>query len=205
MAVVMHRVNGKVMTASGSDPDDKVIVDPAGLEPGGHGCSAGRPDEPRAGLARGTRDHLPCPQPAAEGHSSRSGPHAPERDPVAVLRAWPHSTGPHGDVPPRARTATPPPPTQRRIDDKIVLAHLALDLYREIDQIQGAVHRAPSTASSAPAPEPCSDPRCTMQAHVLRGALVEACLLVQRVAMSTPDDRLDIEDRIYELLELLRH
>jgi hypothetical protein len=129
-----------------------------------------------------------------------------ERDPVAVLRAWPHSTGTAAAPPPPSRAVSAPPaPRGRRIQDKIVLAHLALDLFQEIDQLQAIVQRAHDGSPCDPDTDTCSDPRCAATVDVLRGALVEACLLVQRVAMMPPDERLDIEDRIHDLLELLHH
>jgi hypothetical protein len=127
-----------------------------------------------------------------------------ERDPVAVFRAWPHSTGGTAAPPPRTLEARPSP-RGRRIQDKIVLAHLALDLFQEIDQMQAIVQRAHDGSSCDPDSGTCADPRCAATIDVLRGALVEACLLVQRVAMMPPDERLDIEDRIHDLLELLHH
>jgi hypothetical protein len=129
-----------------------------------------------------------------------------ERDPIAVLRAWPHSTGSTAAPPPPPRALTAPQsPSGRRIQDKIVLAHLALDLFQEIDQLQAIVQRAHDGSSCDSDSATCSDPKCAATVDVLRGALVEACLLVQRVAMMPQDERLDIEDRIHELLELLHH
>jgi hypothetical protein len=148
--------------------------------------------------------------PPSPGPPRGTAPRAYERDPVAVLRAWPHSTRSHDVSIENARTApvenarTAPPPSrgQRRVQDKIVLAHFALDLFREIEDLQAIVERAHEV--SEPGAPACADPRCRARANVLRGALVEACLLVQRVAMMAPDEQLDIEDRIHELLELLR-
>src|SRR5215471_20434254 len=93
------------MHPGGDDADDKVVVDPLELAvpPPGGKPAAVRPAEPRHGLARGTREHVsvsadparvPIPAPPL-----LTGPAAPPRglarDPVAVLRAWPHSTAPN--------------------------------------------------------------------------------------------------------------
>ncbi|MGH2901959.1 MAG: hypothetical protein ACRDMZ_25010 [Solirubrobacteraceae bacterium] len=208
---------------SGKDTNDKVVVDPALLEEAAASTPrvTVRADEPRA-FARGTRDRVTVPSAPPPGSARGAGPRDLERDPVAVLRAWPHSTRSH-DVPianarpieharpiansrtvpiENARTAPPQSLGQRRIQDKIVLAHFALDLFREIEDLQVIVERA--HAVTEPGAAACEDPRCSAQANVLRGALVEACLLVQRVAMMAPDEQLDIEDRIHALLELLR-
>jgi hypothetical protein len=135
------------------------------------------PEVPRAVRAKGTRELA--------------------RDPVEVLRMWPHSKPAHDPpAPPRPERTLP---GRRRVEDKIVLAHLALDLYRETEQLTAAPH----DASCATASPPCTSPRCAHRVDVLRGALIEACLLVQRVAMSTPRAPEDIEDRIVELLQLL--
>jgi hypothetical protein len=201
------------------DTNDKVVVDPALLEEAAASTTRGtvRADEPRA-FARGTRDRVTVPAAPSPGSPRGAGPRDLERDPVAVLRAWPHLTRSH-DVPienarpvpienartgpiENARSAPPSSRGQRRIQDKIVLAHFALDLFREIEDLQVIVERA--HAVTEPGAAACADPRCSAQANVLRGALVEACLLVQRVAMMAPDEQLDIEDRIHELLELLR-
>jgi len=85
-----------------------------------------------------------------------------------------------------------------------VLAHLALDLFREIEQLQTIVERAQGPAPCEPRGGACTDPQCAARTDILRGALVEACLLVQRVAMMPPTERVDIEDRIHELLEVLQ-
>jgi hypothetical protein len=148
--------------------------------------------------------------PEPRGHEQRDDRReraALERDPVAVLRAWPHSTTTTAapPPPPPREVVARPSPRGRRIQNKIVLAHLALDLFQEIDQLQAIVQRAHDGSACDPDSETCSDPRCAATVDVLRGALVEACLLVQRVAMMRPDEPLDIEDRIHELLELLHH
>ncbi|HEY0991819.1 MAG TPA: hypothetical protein VGD80_32435, partial [Kofleriaceae bacterium] len=115
------------------------------------------------------------------------------RDPIAVLRAWPHSTGTVAEPPARPAGALPPA-RRRRVQDKIMLAHLALDLYQELDQLQAIVQHADDVCPCDTEAAPCSDPRCAATTDMLRGALVEACLLVQRVAMTPPAERTDIED-----------
>jgi hypothetical protein len=124
------------------------------------------------------------------------------RDPIAVLRAWPHSTSTVAEPPVRPAGVLPSP-RRRRVQDKIMLAHLALDLYQELDQLQAIVQHADDVCPSDTEAAPCSDPRCAATTDMLRGALVEACLLVQRVAMTPPEERADIEDRIHELLAVL--
>jgi hypothetical protein len=178
---------------------DKVVIDPAELEATAPSTSRVVSGELMLPLARGTREQV-----VARGSASEITERQLPRDPVAVLRAYPHSTGAPPAPPPRTRSA-PPSPGGRRIQDKIVLAHLALDLFQEIDQLQAIVQRAHDGTPCDPDSGTCSDPRCAATVDVLRGALVEACLLVQRVAMMPPDERLDIEDRIHELLELLHH
>jgi len=132
------------------------------------------------------------------------GAGALERDPIAVLRAWPHTSASRPELPPARPSSAPPAASRRRVQDKIVLAHLALDLYQEIDQLQAIVQRAHDASPAGGEVGTCSDPRCAATTDVLRGALIEACLLVQRVAMMAPAERLDVEDRIHELLELLQ-
>jgi len=196
------------------DTDEKVVVDPALLEEAAAPTARVtiRAEEPRV-FARGTRDRVTVPSAPSAAPSPApargAGPRDLERDPVAVFRAWPHSTRSR-DVPienaptvpiENARTAPPRSRGQRRVHDKIALAHFALDLFREIEDLQVIVERAHAAIEPGAA---CADPRCAEKSDVLRGALVEACLLVQRVAMMAPDEQLDIEDRIHELLELLR-
>jgi hypothetical protein len=191
---------------SGNDPEDKVIVDMAALEatdaPGPR-ATTGRADEPRPALARGTRARVQVPRGAASAERNQ-GLRELERDPVAVLRAWPHSTAGCGEPGERNRAAPPPSRAQRRVEDKIVLAHLALDLFREIDQLQDILQHQHGADASEPEPAACTDPSCAARSDVLRAALVEACLLVQRVAMRAPAECVDIEDRIHELLQILQ-
>jgi hypothetical protein len=196
---------GRGRGVSGKAAEDKVIVDMPELadSPGARG-TVGRADEPRPAFARGTRDHVQVPHSAAESATRSQAPRELERDAIAVLRAWPHSTtGLHERAEP-TQAARPPSRAQRRIEDKIVLAHLALDLYRELDELQDSVQRVDCAGASEPAAAACTDPHCGARTDVLRGALVEACLLVQRVAMMAPAEPVDIEDRIHELLQVLQ-
>src|SRR6185503_4227736 len=78
-----------------------------------------------------------------------TAPAASPRDPIAVLRAYPHTSGSNAEPPPLPRNV--PPVSRRRVQDKIVLAHLALDLYQEIDQLQAIVQRAHDASPSADA------------------------------------------------------
>jgi hypothetical protein len=187
--------------------EDKVIVDMAQLadadSPSARALTA-RVDETRPVFARGTRDRVPVPHNTAAGVARGPAPREMERDPVAVLRTWPHSKTSHGEPGERPRTAMAPLQAQRRVEDKIVLAHLALDLFREIEQLQTIVERAQGAAPCEPRHAACIDPQCAAKADVLRGALVEACLMVQRVAMMAPTECVDIEDRIHDLLEILQ-
>jgi len=186
------------MTSS-DDSEDKVVVDAVDA----HHAAAPRPcdlelrvDLPRPAIARGTRDHVRL------GRGSEGAPRerVPDRDPVAVLRAWPCSLSPRPGPPPE-RAATPPPP-RRVADDKIALAHLALELYREVEDVEAAAARVPAARAIA---APCTDQRCAARIDAIRGALVEACLLVQRAAMTSPasEEAGDIEDRIRELLDYI--
>jgi len=135
------------------------------------------------------------------------------RDPVEVLRMWPHTLRAGEDVapPPPLAAPEPAPPAPvpgpgappvstapRRIEDKVLLAHLALDLYRELEtDVQGAhvVHTGPDA---------CNNQACEARVNALRGGLVEACLLVQRVALLTPVAKGALEDHVRELLQLLQ-
>ena len=250
-----------------NEPSDKVIIDPAELEPTGPPAARAISGELRIALARGTREQvvtrpmapesvqIPWPsglerrsredqdtqresaparrsredqdtqRESAPARRSREDPDDPRegvalarrsregqdtqrqrsplgRDPVAVLRAWPHSTGTAAEPAPLP-AGTLPSARRRRVQDKIALAHLALDLYQELDQLQAIVQHADDVCPSDTEAASCSDPRCAATTDMLRGALVEACLLVQRVAMTPPADRQDIEDRIHELLAVL--
>jgi hypothetical protein len=145
---------------------DTVVVDPADLAQGSVGASR-TPVTPVAPvLARGTREQLPL--------MTASG----ERDSVEILRRWPHSLAP----------AVEPAPSV--IDDRIVLARLALELYREIDQM-------PDSHG------PCTDPRCAARISSLSGALIEACLLTQRILMMPETSRPEVDARMRELIALL--
>jgi hypothetical protein len=217
-----------------NEPSDKVIIDPAELEPTGPPAARAISGELRIPLARGTREQVvtrpmtpesvQIPWPSGLERRSREDQdtqreRAPERrsredqdtlrersalerDPIAVLRAWPHSTGTVTEPPARPAGALPSR-RRRRVQDKIMLAHLALDLYQELDQLQAIVQHADDVCLSDTEAAPCGDPRCAATTDMLRGALVEACLLVQRVAMAPPAERTDIEDRIHELLAVL--
>jgi hypothetical protein len=193
---------------SGNDLEDKVIVDMAALEAAdtpAPRATTGRADESRHALARGTRARVQVPRSATASAERNQGLRELERDPVAVLRAWPHSKTGCDELGERNRAAPAPSRAQRRVEDKIVLAHLALDLFREIDQLQDIVQHQHGANPSEPEPAACTDPSCAARTDVLRAALVEACLLVQRVAMRAPTECVDVEDRIHELLQLLEH
>ena len=82
-----------------------------------------------------------------------------------------------------------------------MLAHLALDLYREIDDLQEDACGAPPAQSAAAIA--CSNQGCEARLNVLRGALVEACLLIQRGVMLTPGAKDEVEQRVRELLKLI--
>jgi hypothetical protein len=208
---------------SGGNSEDKVVVDPAGPEATGPSralAPALRDDDRKGVRARGTREQpVSCPpeapvarrrdlrelgRAAAAPVAGSRGIRELDRDPVEVLRMWPHSTGLEGHVA-ATRARLPGPSAQRRFEDKIGLAHLALDLYRELDDIQATGRDAGSVQRAVPAT--CDDRRCDARTHALRGALVEACLLVQRAVMMTPSPMavVEIEDRLRELLELIDH
>ncbi len=191
------------MNASGTDSGDKVVVDPADLEipaPRSFQPAIGRAEQPR-GIAKGTREQVAVGYPIPAITTPIRGPRDLGRDPVQVLRTWPHSKlGPEAPPPPDgARRATMGAPAARRVDDKIALAHLALDLYREIGQLEAVAPRSHPAHAGDTA---CATLGCVARTNALRGALLEACLLVQRVAL-TPAASPDLEDRIRELLDVL--
>lgn len=144
------------------------------------------------------------PPPRSRPRSTRDFDHS--RDPAEVFRMWPHSLrgadDPAAPVAPAApaasssvRAIAPAPVVPRRIEDKVELAHLALELYRELEaDVQGA-HVVHTGA--------CSNQACEARVNALRGGLVEACLLVQRVAMLTPVAKGTLEDHVRDLLTLL--
>jgi hypothetical protein len=204
------------MTPSSDDPDDKVVLEPVELEPT---QPRARPavapcDESGLALGKGTREQLPLPRapvvrvdPTAprDPPGSPGGPRARaagtreldrERDPVAVLRMWPHSSA-EREIPPGA--PAPMPARPRRVDDKVLLAHLALDLFHELGQIE-AVDPGRGAPPTAPV---CSNHACQTRINALRGGLVEACLLVQRAVMMNPAASEQFADRVRELLDLL--
>ena len=188
------------MNPSGNDPDDKVVIDPAELRyaaPESSRTGSERSNESSGVRARGTREQLPL---AAESTptASRSRGREIARDPADVLRAWPHSMGPAARKPTQRAPVTPAS-AKPRVEDKITLAHLALDLFREVEQLEVPARRPDSESE----PAPCTNPACEARVKALRGAVIEACLLVQRVAMTPAPDRADMEDRIRELLALL--
>jgi hypothetical protein len=177
-----------------------------------------REPAPPAVVPRGTRELAGEPDPtlarepdptlAREPAAPLTRPQAPrelDRDPVEVLRMWPHTGGmlEGGAVSSRARL--PGPSGSCRFEDKIALAHLALDLYRELEEVPAAGRGAAPVQRAVP--DTCDDRRCTARTNALRGALVEACLLVQRAALMTPEPIAadEVEDRLRDLLELVDH
>jgi hypothetical protein len=182
------------MNATREDLDDTVVIEPAELRP--VTAFGARRDPlaalppipaiparvedrrtPRAALARGTRETT---VPTFEL----------ERDPVAVLKMWPATARPPEPAPP------PVPLVRRRVDDKVALAHLALDLYRELGQLDAAHGHGNGAAAG------CGNQACEARISALRGGLVEACLLVQRVVMM-PGAIAGVEDDVRELLALV--
>jgi hypothetical protein len=194
-------VNDRIhMTSSYDDSDDKVVVDTVKLEaasPLPAQWTMDRRDDPPPVIGRGTRD-----QPfARDPPAARLG--ARVLDPVAVLRMWPHSVRARDDMsgvplPVAASNSTPlaAAPVRSTTQDKIVLAHLALDLFRELEADAHSAHAAPGTA-------PCTNQACEARIAALRGGLVEARLLVQRVVMMMPLADGAVEDHVRELLELI--
>lgn len=198
------------MNSSSDDSDDQAMTDPTALEIASrsHAWAMARSDEARSTLPNRTAQHPPFPDepgaPVVRARGTRE--FACERDPAEVLRMWPHSTG----VPePRAAAGTPPaspapctpmpaPAPKLCSNDKIVLAHLALDLYREIADLQGDTVGAPPDAASA-----CNDQGCKARINALRGGLVEACLLIQRAVMTTSAAKSEAEAHVRELLKLI--
>ena len=187
------------MTSSCDDSDDKVVVDTVELEaavPLRTQWTMDRRDDPPPAIGRGTRDQ---PQFPRDPPAARLG--ARVLDPVAVLRMWPHSVRARDDMsgvpqPVTASSSTPLAlaPVRTATEDKIVLAHLALDLFRELEADDHSAHAPPG----AP---PCTNQACEARIAALRGGLVEACLLVQRVVMMMPATNGAMEDQVRELLE----
>jgi hypothetical protein len=175
---------------------------------GGHGASDSGPVY---------RDRGPASRPLASGTRELDR----ERDPVEVLRMWPHSPGARGDQSRPGLVGTPPmgldtrgdpdaraehtaplgaargSPVPRRVDDKIALAHLALDLYRELEAAHGAHATRPESVV-------CSNQACESRIDALRAGLIEACLLVQRVVMM-PGAAGDVDAQVSDLLDLIDH
>jgi hypothetical protein len=179
---------------SNDSSDDKMVVEVEAPEP------ALRARDPAEIRAKGTRQQMPLIRDPGPGEPPAS------RDPVDVLRMWPVSTRPTLGEPaaePRATLRAPSPGPH--LDEKVRLAHLALDLYRELEDIQCAALRAPPVARDHALV--CHDPRCTARANALRGALIEACLLVQRLALMTPERTSgdEVDDRVRDLLALIDH
>jgi len=187
------------MTSSYDDSDDKVVVDTVELEADGPlraRWTMDRRDEPPPVIGRGTRDQPPFPR---DPPAARLG--ARVLDPVAVLRMWPHSARARDDMsgvpqPVTASSSTPlaVAPARSPAQDKVVLAQLALDLFRELEADDHGAH-APSAS------EPCANQACEARIAALRGGLVEACLLVKRVVMMMPVTNGTVEDHVRELLE----
>jgi hypothetical protein len=194
------------MSALGRGSEDKIVVELV-VEPTSGRILRG--DEPGYVRARGTRQNFPplrppmitasgtgtiqaqSPPPDPSCESIREPARPPVLDPVAVLRSYPVSTLDRQDATAQPRQTLRAPSPGPHLDDKIRLAHLALDLYRELE--------APAGHGAA---HVCEDRRCHGRMHALRGALVEACLLVQRVAMMSPElTRHDeVVDRLRDLL-----
>lgn len=206
------------------DPDETIVVDPAeSIDVVGHLRPHSRGDhrDDAAGLliGKGTRDQAAVVAsgptgrnpPASRSLAAGSQPIERPRDPAEVLRMWPASVSPAPPRPPRNRRidersesggrdpaglAGGTRATGRRgIDDKVELAHLALELYRELGQI--ATEECASHELSA-----CTNQACEARVNALRGGLVEACLLVQRVVMMSPTTS-GVEADVRELLALL--
>jgi hypothetical protein len=189
------------MSSISDDSDGKDVGEPAG-QPRANRATV-RGDEGRGTLAKGTRSQASVTgDPAAVAmRSRRAGELDHQRDPAEVLRMWPHSIGVLADRLVPAEVPPPAPAGRRRPEDKIALAHLALELYRETE--------APLAARGAPpvqrdAAVTCTNPACEARINALRGALVEACLLVQRVVRMTPEVEVEVEGRVRELLELIK-
>jgi hypothetical protein len=214
---------GPLMNTSGSETDDEAMADPVELEIASDSRTHRRPlaraGEPQGMLARGTRERPLTPEPEELAEElAEDRPATPvnarprrtreikcARDPAEVLRMWPHSNGASDEHPAAAAGFLPPAPSapagRPRAEDKIILAHLALDLYREIDDLQAEARGKDAAASGSAAP--CGAQGCEAQINTLRGALIEACLLVQRMAMMTPAVKQEVDGRVRELLKLV--
>jgi len=212
------------------DSDDKIVVETLDFDGpaqayGGEAVVP-HPDEPIR--AKGTRQQTPLVRPpdttlAAVPRSTRDGversravsrtteralSHTREpariptvRDPIEVLKMWPVSSEQRADTSnARQRQTLRAPSPGPHLDEKIKLAHLALDLYRELEVERGGrpLHRGHAGD--------CADPSCQARTNALRGALVEACLLVQRIALTAPSEQRDeVDARLRDLLALMGH
>lgn len=199
-----------LMNASGDDSDDKAMADPVELEiagePRSHRPTLARFDEAQGVVARGTRERPLTPDPGvaevvAEVRLRRTREFDCERDPAEVLRMWPHSSSALDEQAAPTAAESPVPASKDRVENKIVLAHLALDLYREIEDLQ--LEASGTQPTQARAAATCHDQGCQARIDTLRGALIEACLLVQRIAMMTPAVKDEVEGRVRELLQLI--
>jgi hypothetical protein len=146
--------------------------------------------------ARGTGEQLPLARDPGPARGTRDL--VRERDSVRVLRMWPHSMAMLDERDARAKLVREH--GEQRTDERIALARLALEMYREIDDVQADAHDA---HRDQPTSAKCGDPACEARTAALRGALIEACLMVQRV--STLASSVDSETlaRVRELLRLI--
>jgi hypothetical protein len=123
-----------------SDTEDRIVVEVV-VEPTSGRILRG--DELGYVRARGTRQNLPLRPPAvvasgtgtiaAQAPPADEPAAAPVRDPVAVLRAYPVSTLDRQSEAAQSRQTLRAPSPGPHLDDKMRLAHLALDLYRELE------------------------------------------------------------------------
>jgi hypothetical protein len=216
------------MSPSGDDSDDKVVINPLELGFASRSSKGQATAEEVAVRARGTRQQLPI---SCESPISRSSPISrepppstraqpplareypppdprtrdvrgaePVRDPLEVLRTWPHSMSAVADPSLPSRATLPAPSGKRVFEDKILLAHLALDLFREVDELHRSTQDVrPGKPAAVVA---CENPCCDARSNALRGAVVEACLLVQRAVLMAPpsSSKTEIETSLRGLL-----
>jgi hypothetical protein len=141
-------------------------------------------DAKRGELARGTEELVPIVL-GVRGTRDLEIDHD-----IDVLTRYPHSLN-TVENPPAEVPAIPA--VKRVIHDKVILANLALELYRAIDETAvetptvGIEHRS-----------------CEATINALRGALLEACLLVQRVVMMpATTNKAEVDERTRQLLKLI--
>jgi hypothetical protein len=186
--------------SDGDDRDETVVVDldlsDIGLPPP---RTVSRTGLGRFVRARGTAERIAPGAPAPPAPPAPTAPvdDAPdtglglERDPIEVLRMWPHS----GSFEDPASAGAGNEPADGETDD----ADLSIPQERTRDWVP-----ARRTAGTPPhVPAACDGKSCEATIDALRTALNEACLLVQRVVLMPSMSTSEIDERLRELLRTI--